>query len=249
MVGPKLIFPNGKLQEAGGIVWNNGECSNYGSGNNLDMPEYNYAKEVDYISSASILIRKSIWERIGGFDKRFIPAYYEDTDFAFELRRFGYKVIFLPKSVVEHYRGISNGRNLSFGIKKYQIINKKKFIKKWKNELKYQKEKGNTFQARDRGYNRIFVIDENVPKMNKNAGSRCTFIYLNIFKKIGLQVTFLPDNFQKIEPYTTILQQKGIEVLYGKWYKKNIKNWLKTNLKYFKYVYFKSQRLQKNILI
>lgn len=43
------------------------------------------------------------------------------------------------------------------------------------------------------------------------------------FKKIGLQVTFLPDNFQKIEPYTTIPQQKGIEVLYGNWYKNILK--------------------------
>ena len=237
MVGSKLIFPNGILQEAGGIVWNNGECSNFGRGNNFDMPEYNYVKEVDYISGASILIRKSVWEKIGGFDKRYSPAYYEDTDFAFEIRRFGYKVMYQPKSVVEHYEGISNGNNLSSGIKKYQIINKKKFVEKWENELRNQKEQGNTFLSRDRGYNRIFVIDYLVPNFNQNAGARCTFMYLNLFKEIGLQVTFLPDDFNRIEPYTTILEQKGIEVLYGDWYKKNIENWIKNNLKYFKYVY------------
>ena len=237
MVGSKLIYPNGKLQEAGGIVWNNGECSNFGRGNKSDMPEYNYVKEVDYISGASILIRKSIWEKIGGFDKRYSPAYYEDTDFAFEIRKFGYKVMYQPKSVVEHYEGISNGNNLSSGIKKYQIINKKKFVEKWKIELKNQKEEGNTFLSRDRGYNRILVIDYFVPNYNKNAGNRCTFMYLNLFKEIGLQVTFLPNDFQKVEPYTTTLQQKGIEVLYGDWYKKNIENWLKINLKYFKFVY------------
>jgi len=237
MVGSKLIYPNGKLQEAGGIVWNNGECSNFGRGNKFDMPEYNYVKEVDYISGASILIRKSIWEKIGGFDKRYSPAYYEDTDFAFELRKFGYKVMYQPKSVVEHYEGITNGNNLSSGIKKYQIINKNKFVEKWKNELKNQKEEGNTFLSRDRGYNRIFVIDDIVPNYNKNAGNRCTFMYLNLFKQIGLQVTFLPNDFQKVEPFTTILQQKGIEVLYGDWYKKNIEDWLKINLKYFKFIY------------
>jgi len=243
MVGPKLIFPNGKLQEAGGIVWDNGECYNYGRGNNSDMPEYNYVKEVDYISGISILIRKCVWEKIGGFDKRYIPVYYEDKDFAFEIRRLGYKVIYQPKSVVVNYKGISNGKFLSSDIKKYQIRNKKKFIKKWKSELKYQKEKGNTFQSRDRGYNRIFVVDGDVPSFNKNAGYRCTYMYLNIFKEIGLQVTFLPFNFNNKEPYTTILQQKGIEVLYGDWYKKNIKNWLKTNLKYFKYVYLERPKI------
>ena len=52
MVGSKLIYPDGTLNEAGGIVWNNGECWNFGNGDNLDKPEYNYIKEVDYISGA-----------------------------------------------------------------------------------------------------------------------------------------------------------------------------------------------------
>ena len=240
MVGSKFIYPNGTLQEAGGIVWNNGQGLNYGRGNNSDLPEYNYIKEVDYISGASILIIKSIWEKIGGFDERFIPSYYEDTDFAFELRKKGYKVFYQPKSVVEHYEGISNGNNVLLGIKKYQEINKKKFIEKWNYELKYQLEPENIFMARDRSMdkNRIFVIDRFVPNYDKDAGSRCSFMYLKIFKNIGLQVTFLGDDLLKREPYTTSLQQKGIEVLYGDSYKDDkLINWLKCNLKYFKYVY------------
>ena len=236
MVGSKLIFPNGKLQEAGGIVWNNGDFFRFGRDYNLDLPEYNYVKEVDYISGASILIRKSIWEKIGGFDKRYTLSYYGEIDFAFEMRRVGYKVMYQPKSVVENDEIISKRNKLSSGIKKYQVINKKRFVEKWKDDLKYQKEQGNIFLSRDRGYNRIFVIDSFVPSYNINAGSRCTFMYLNLFKEIGLQVTFLPNDFQKIDPYTNILQQKGIEVLYGDWYQKNIENWLKNNLKYFNFV-------------
>ena len=240
MVGSKLIYPNGTLQEAGGIVWSNGECSNYGRRKNADLPEYNYVKEVDYISGASIIIRKSVWKKIRGFDKRYIPAYYEDTDFAFKLRKYGYKVIYQPKSVVEHYEGISNGRDIESGIKKYQEINKRKFIKKWKKELKYQSKQGNSFNGRERGLgkSRIFVIDRYVPNFDQDAGGRCCYMYLNLFKKIGLQVTFLGDDLKKIEPYTTILQQKGIEVLYGDEYKnENIEIWFENNLKYFKYVY------------
>jgi GT2 family glycosyltransferase len=237
MVGSKLIFSNGKLKEAGGIVWNNGEYFRFGRDYNLDLPEYNYVKEVDYISGASILIRKSTWDKIGGFDKRYTLSYYGEIDFAFEIRRVGYKVMYQPKSVVEYDEGISKRNNLSLGIKKLQVINKKKFVEKWKKDLKYQKEQGNIFLSRDRGYNRIFVIDSFVPIYNQNAGNRCTFMYLNLFKEIGLQVTFLPNDFQKIEPYTTILQQKGIEVLYGDWYQKNIETWLKNNLKYFNFVY------------
>ena len=218
MVGSKLIYPNGKLQEAGGIVFRNGDCLNFGRNDKADLPEYNYVKEVDYISGASILIRKSIWDKIGGFDERFFPAYYEDTDLAFKIRNIGYKVLYQPKSIVTHYEGISNGRDLNSGIKKFQLINKNKFTQKWENKLKLQEEKNNTFIARDRSYNKskILVIDRFVPNFDKDAGGRSTFMYLNIFKEIGLQVTFLGNDFKRREPYTSILQQIGIEVLYGK---------------------------------
>jgi len=99
-------------------------------------------------------------------------------------------------------------------------LNNFRFTKNWKNELKYQKEQSNTtFFPKDRGYNRILIIDVIFPNIDKHAWYRCTFMYLAFFKDIGLQVTFLSDNLEKMEPYTTILQQKGIEVLYWDWYK------------------------------
>ena len=86
------------------------------------------------------------------------------------------------------------------------------------NELKNQNEKFNIFNARDRGYhkNRILVFDNSVPNFDKDAGGRCTYLYLNLFREIGFHVTFIPNNFKLFEPYTSILQQNGIEVLYGK---------------------------------
>ena len=239
MVGSKFIYPNGILQEAGGIVWNNGKACNYGRGKDPELSEYNYVKEVDYISGASIIIRKSIWKEIGGFDKRYIPAYYEDTDLAFEIRKHGYKVMFQPSSVVVHLEGISNGKNLSSGLKKYQIINQKKFMEKWAEELKQQSRPKNIFEARDRSFNkkRILVIDRTVPNFDKDAGGRCTYMYLKIFQSIGLAITFIGDDFKKSNPYNSYLQQRGIEVLYGDIYKYNRDKWLKNNLNHFDFVF------------
>lgn len=248
MVGSKLIFPDGRLQEAGGIVFNDGKCSNFGRYDYSDKPEYNYVKEVDYISGASILIRKSIWEKIGGFDEKFIPKYYEDIDLAFQLRKNGYKVIYQPKSIVIHYERIT--KQLNSGINHFQEINKNKFIEKWTNELKYHETINNTFIGRDRSYNkkRILIIDRWVPNYDKDAGGRFCFLYVNLFKEIGLQVTFIGHDFIKREPYTSILQQNGIEVLYGKEMMENIEIYLKKNLKYFKYIYLQRPDITINYI-
>ena len=239
MVGSKLINQNNILQEAGGIIWRDGNGYNYGRGNNPKLPEYNYVKEVDYISSCSILIKKSLWKEIGGFDERYIPAYYEDIDLAFEVRKHGYKVMYQPKSEVIHFEGISNRKSLKSGFKKYQLNNRWKFIKKWDKLLQQQFIPINLFNARDRNFNkkRIIVFDSNIPYFDQNAGNRCTFMYLQIFQQIGFFVTFVSDEFENYNKYIAILEKKGIEVIYKSSYMQNIEEWLKNNLKYFNFVF------------
>lgn len=240
LIGPKFIYPDGKLQEAGGIIWNDASGWNYGKFDDPEKPEYNYLKEVDYISGACILIKKELWNEIGGFDQRYSPAYFEDTDLAFEVRERGYKVLYQPKSRVVHFEGVSHGTNTSSGIKKYQNINRTKFLEKWKKVLEKEQfiNGQNVFLARDHSRNKphILVIDHYVPHFDKDAGSKTIFTWLNIFIDLGIQVTFIGDNFYRHEPYTSFLQQLGIEVIYGSAYADNWYDYLKKNLKYFKFV-------------
>jgi GT2 family glycosyltransferase len=138
-VGGKLIYPDGTLQEAGGIIFSDGSGCNFGKHDRApDSPLYNFVREVDYCSGALLATRRKLFIELGGFDTRFSPAYYEDSDYCFNLRAHGYRVYYQPESVIVHLEGASCGVDTSAGVKRYQEINRTKFVEKWKTALKQQ---------------------------------------------------------------------------------------------------------------
>jgi len=242
MVGSRLVYPTGQQQEAGGIVWEDASGWNFGRLDDPHKPEYNYVKEADYLTGAAMMIRTSLWEEIGGFDTRYVPAYYEDTDLAFEARKHGYRTLYQPKSVVIHFEGISNGTDLGSGIKKYQVVNKENFYNKWEKVLTkdHFPNAQEVFLARDRSASKahLLYVDHYLPHYNQDAGSKATFQYLKILSEQNIQIHFVGDNFYDYPdtPYLDALQQMGIEVLHGNWYNKNFKKWFSEHGKYFEYV-------------
>ena len=216
IVGSKLIYPDGKLAEAGSSVWKNKETINYGKYSNPDQFEFNYLKEVDYCSAVSMMIKTELFNTLNGFDEAFSPAYYEDTDLAFRVRKSGLSILYQPKSEVIHVESLTAN---TIDKKSQLAISKAEFYRRWGDDLTKDNDDQTdiAYFARDRSMpgRVILYVDHCIPRIDKDGASFITFQYLLAMKAIGYKIVFWPQDLDPVEPYTGILQQTGIEVVYG----------------------------------
>ncbi|WP_076998647.1 glycosyltransferase [Variovorax sp. KK3] len=213
MTGSKLFNDDGSLQEAGGIFWRDGSAHNYGRGDDPDRPQYCHARQADFISGASIAVPRKVWNELGGFDELYRPAYCEDADLAFRVRRAGYEVWFVPGSRVIHYEGVTHGRDTNKGIKAYQVENLKKFAKRFAKELHDHPIPGTSSvrAASWRSRKHMLIADALTPRPDQDSGSIVTDEVMRTYREKGFDESFFPFHEPLFKGEATRrLQRRGV---------------------------------------
>lgn len=230
IAGSRLVYPDGRLQEAGGLMFADGSAWNTGRFEQCDAPAWRYRREVDYVSGASLMIRRELFEQLGGFDSRYSPAYYEDADLAFAVRQAGLLVYYEPSSTVIHCEGVSAGTDLHSGMKRYQVANKAKFTEKWAAALLQQPPAGTPVRhaQRWRQRGRVLVVDSMTPDPSRDSGSLRLCEILKLLSAKGWDASFLPDDGRATDEEVHRLGSIGVEVLRRPWIP-DVPNWLHTH--------------------
>lgn len=214
-VGAKIVWPDGRLQEAGSIIWSDGSCLGYGRGESALKPEYNYYRDVDYVSGTAIAFRRELFFQLGGIDRAFDPAYYEETDLCMKVISAGYRNGYEPRAEIYHYEFTSTGKERALSLMK---LNHVKFFDRWKDVLGKAHlanvTENSILRARDkRGKRTLLIVDDQVPEKSMGQGfGRAEDMLLTLSDQF--QITFFPMAGRTTEPkLLEKYQTLGIEVM------------------------------------
>ncbi|HWN45354.1 MAG TPA: glycosyltransferase family 2 protein [Thermoanaerobaculia bacterium] len=127
--GPRFLNLDGSLQEAGALLSRGGSTLAYGADDDPDRPEFRFPRQVDYLSAACLLVRRSAFCDVGGFDAGYGLAYFEDCDLCLSLAAAGWHTAYEPRSRVTHARDAAGG---SLSLRRLALANRSRFEERWR---------------------------------------------------------------------------------------------------------------------
>ncbi len=190
-VGARLIRPDGLLQEAGGIIWNDGSTAAYGRGESPSDMQYLFQRTVDYCSGAFLLTSRRVFTEVGMFNERYIPAYYEDADYCLELEARGLRTVYEPRATVLHAESSSSDPTSASSL---QIQNRRTFReirhRQLSSRLPRSERNMDTARSRASSLRHILYIDDQIPAPEKGSGFPRAKLIIDALLEAGMSITF-----------------------------------------------------------
>lgn len=230
LVGAQLLYPDGRLQEAGAAIRADGSAEKLGRNEHVDSPLHAFVKRVDYCSAAAIAIPAGLFHTVGGFDPHYAPAFYEDTDLGMQVRRAGRQVRVQPAARVVHVEGVTTGVDTRTGIKQYQVRNQSRFAERWQDALSaHPPADALPASLSDHRYDgMVLVIDALTPQPDRDSGSLRCINLMRMLLQENMGVVFVPASLGWDGDYTRALQQLGVEAWYSP-FARSLPDWLRTH--------------------
>lgn len=192
-VGGKIIRTNGRLQEAGSIIWRDGSAYGYLRDADPNCPEANFVRDVDYCSGAFLMVPTAIARALNGFDVAYAPAYFEESDFCVRIIQNGYRVVYDPFVVIEH---LEFGSSCSSSSVALMQRNRRIFVSRQAEFLRgqYPAHAGNAVLARSRPTNglRILFVEDRIPLRSLGSGYVRSNDIVRSMARQGCAVTVFP---------------------------------------------------------
>lgn len=135
-VGAKLLYPDRKIQHVGVVVGWGGRAEHiykWLHSNDIGyMGHFVSIRNYSAVTAACMMLRKSIFNEVGGFDERFEIG-FGDVDLCLRVRELGYENLFTPYAELLHYESATRGRSFSFDPHPNDT---KRFIERWQEYIK-----------------------------------------------------------------------------------------------------------------
>ncbi|NCA77621.1 MAG: glycosyltransferase [Alphaproteobacteria bacterium] len=244
MVVPCVLDDRGGIESTGVIIWSDGSYSQIGHGESQWDPEHLYLRATDSGDHFAMITKDLFCLWLGGRTMLSISWPYWLHDLAMFIRQSGSKVLYQPQAKV------TSALTIDFqGAQEAQS----EFYKKWRRDLTdehFPMRIDNFFRAREHGKGMpyMLMIDHYLPTFDQDAGSRTMQSYMEMLVDQDIILKFMGDNFYPEEKYITYFQQKGIEILYGRFCEQNWLKWLKEHGSDFNYIFISRPRVALNYL-